>query len=121
MVVAAPAWINFPNRGPVFAKPHDGSSILNLSSALQTFSTFMSFIINAPLDPHHSSKTIEFNWSRDHLTASPRRPQGVWPIQRWYRRKLPAQAPNDVPASQAVSPNCRWWCFPRNQEPLRDR
>src|SRR5258708_2649775 len=107
MVVAAAAWINFPKRVPVFAKPHDGSSILNLSSALHTFSIVTSFIIKAPLDPYHPSKTIEFNWSRDHLTASPRRPQGVWPIQRWRRRKLAVRGTNDFPSSQAESQNCR--------------
>src|SRR6266404_2684690 len=58
MVVAAAAWINFPKRVPVFAKPHDGSSILNLSSALQTVSTVLSLVINAPLVPHQTWKAI---------------------------------------------------------------
>ena len=32
MVVAAAAWRNLPNRVPVLAKPHDGSSMRNRSS-----------------------------------------------------------------------------------------
>src|SRR5215469_6795073 len=30
--------MNFPNRVPVFAKPHDGSSMRNVSSAAKTLS-----------------------------------------------------------------------------------
>src|SRR5207302_8813188 len=36
VVVAAPPCTNFPNRVPVLAKPHDGTSIRKLSRALQT-------------------------------------------------------------------------------------
>src|SRR5688500_230229 len=39
MVVAAAAWRNFPKRVPVFAKPHEGSSIRKASSAFETIST----------------------------------------------------------------------------------
>src|SRR5207248_4365920 len=38
VVVAAAGCVNLPNRVPVFANPQDGSSIRNVSSALQIFS-----------------------------------------------------------------------------------
>ena len=38
VVVAAAACMNFPNRVPVLAKPQDGSSMRNVSSAAKTLS-----------------------------------------------------------------------------------
>src|SRR5579859_5954680 len=40
--------MNFPKRVPVLANPHEGSSILNLSRALQIVSTALSFIEASP-------------------------------------------------------------------------
>src|ERR1700683_2794689 len=43
--------MNFPNRVPVFANPHDGSSICSLSKAFQATSASPSFIIASPFGP----------------------------------------------------------------------
>src|SRR5258708_1332640 len=47
MVLAAASWMNLPNRVPVFAKPHEGSSIRRLSSAFQTTSACLLFIVTS--------------------------------------------------------------------------
>src|SRR5882762_8959494 len=39
--------MNFPKRVPVFAKPHEGSSIRRLSSAFQTVSVCLFFIVTS--------------------------------------------------------------------------
>src|SRR6266480_1199712 len=39
--------MNFPTRVPVFAKPHEGSSIRRLSSTFQTVSVFLCFIVTS--------------------------------------------------------------------------
>src|SRR5213080_910967 len=47
MVLAAASWMNLPNLVPVFAKPHEGSSIRRLSSAFQTLSVCLFFIVTS--------------------------------------------------------------------------
>jgi hypothetical protein len=47
MMFAAAGWTNFPKRVPVFAKPHEGNSIRNLSSACHDFSMSLSSITGA--------------------------------------------------------------------------
>src|SRR5439155_26804738 len=45
--------MNLPNRVPVFAKPHEGSSIRRLSSAFQIVSVCLCFIVTSSRAPVH--------------------------------------------------------------------
>src|SRR5438445_12301055 len=45
--------MNLPNRVPVFAKPHEGSSIRRLSSAFQIVSGCLFFIVTSSRAPVH--------------------------------------------------------------------
>src|SRR5947209_2606436 len=66
MQVAAAGCTNFPKRVPVFANPHEGSSIRNASSALQIRRS-LSFSRNKkiPLTSNEEDLTIPelANWS----------------------------------------------------------
>src|SRR5690348_7801201 len=52
MEVAAAAWMNFPNRVPVLAKPQDGISTFKASRTCPIFSTDLSFMAKPPFEEH---------------------------------------------------------------------
>src|SRR5437773_1800869 len=54
-ILAAASWMNLPNRVPVFAKPHEGSSIRRLSSAFQTISVCLFFIVTSSRALDHAA------------------------------------------------------------------
>src|SRR5436190_4417495 len=55
IVLAAAGWMNLPDRVPVFAKPHEGSSIRRLSSAFQTISVCLFFIVTSSRALDHAA------------------------------------------------------------------
>src|SRR5437016_3567408 len=112
--------MNLPNRVPVFANPHEGSSIWRLSSAFQTASVRFVFIITPSVsaNPSPSIETFLKRFLDFELLRTPARliPRPTEPLRRrppqLCHSRFPAAPPSGwqncpklwTPSSQAIPP-----------------